>query len=83
MTGDKKIRLSITAVAATPIRIYKLEETLNSQPLTSELINMAEKEIRNIIKPISDVRSSAEYRLHVSGVLVKRALLHLLEMGGK
>ena len=44
---------------------------------------MAEKEVRNIIKPISDVRSSAEYRLHVSGVLVKRALLHLSAMGGK
>ena len=83
MTGDKKIRLSMTAVAATPISIVKLEETLSLQPLTSELATMAEKEVRNIIKPISDVRSSADYRLHVSGVLVKRALLHLLAMGGK
>ena len=83
MTSDKKVKLAMTAVAVTPIRINKIEETLSLQPLTSELANMAEKEIRNIIKPISDVRSSAEYRLHVSGVLVKRALLHLLSMGGK
>jgi CO/xanthine dehydrogenase FAD-binding subunit len=83
LTGDKKIKLSITAVAPTPIRITKLEEILSLQPLTSESATMAESEVRNIIKPISDVRSSAQYRIHISGVLVKRALLHLLTMGGK
>lgn len=83
MTADKRINLAITAVAATPIRLTKIEEMLNSQSLTSELTSMAGKEVRNIIKPISDVRSSAEYRLHVAEVLVKRALLHLSSMGGK
>lgn len=83
MTADKKINLAITAVAAIPIRLTKIEEMLNSQSLTSELTSMAGKEVRNIIKPISDVRSSAEYRLHVAEVLVKRALLHLSSMGGK
>jgi carbon-monoxide dehydrogenase medium subunit len=82
MTWDKKIRIAMTAVAPTPTRVVRLEEILNSQPLTPELADMAEKEVRNIIKPISDVRSSAEYRIHVSGVLIKRALQHLLE-GGK
>ncbi|MGH4124552.1 MAG: FAD binding domain-containing protein [Clostridium sp.] len=82
-TVDKKIKLAITAVAPTPIRIIELEEILSSKVLTAGLADMAEKEVRNIIKPISDVRSSAQYRIHVSGVLVKRALLHLLEMGGK
>lgn len=83
MATDKKIKLAITAVAATPIRFTKLEEMLNLQPLTYEHAIMAGKEVRNIIKPISDVRSSAEYRLGIAGVLVKRALLHLLAMGGK
>ncbi len=81
-TADKKIRMAITAVAPTPIRIISLEENLNGEPLTYQLAVMAEKEIRNIIKPITDVRSSEQYRLHVAGVLVKRALLHLLEVGG-
>ena len=83
ITVDKKVKLAMTAVAPTPIRITKLEETLNSQTLTCELAALAGKEVRNIIKPISDVRSSAEYRLHVAGVLLKRALLHLMTMGGK
>jgi CO/xanthine dehydrogenase FAD-binding subunit len=83
ITADKKVRLAITAVAPTPISIVELEETLSNQPLTVEIADMAGKEVRNIIKPISDVRSSAQYRLHVAGVLVKRALLHLAAMGGK
>jgi len=83
MTADKEIRLAMTAVAPTPIRIAVLEEALSSKPLTSELADMAGKEVRNIIKPISDVRSSAQYRIHVAGVLVKRALLQLLAMGGE
>lgn len=83
MTADKKILLAMTAVATTPIRIAALEETLSLRPITSELADMAGKEVRNIIKPISDVRSSAQYRIHVAGVLVKRALLQLLAMGGE
>jgi len=83
MTDEKKIRLAITSVAPTPIRIVELEESLSLQPLTNELATMAAKEVRNIINPISDVRSSAEYRLHICEVLVKRALLHLTVMGGK
>ena len=83
ITADKKIRLAITAVAPTPISILKLEEVLSKQPLTEEFADMAQKEVRNLINPISDVRSSAQYRLHVAGVLVKRALLHLAAMGGK
>jgi CO/xanthine dehydrogenase FAD-binding subunit len=83
ITADKKVRLAMTAVAPTPISIVSLEETLSGKALTKELADMAGKEVRNIIKPISDVRSSAQYRLHVAGVLVKRALLHLVEMGGK
>jgi CO/xanthine dehydrogenase FAD-binding subunit len=82
ITGDKKIKLAITAVAPTPIRITTLEEILSYQPLTLELAAMAGEEVQNIIRPISDVRSSSQYRLHVSGVLVKRALLHLLEEAG-
>jgi len=83
ITAHKKIRLAMTAVAATPISIVKLEEMLSNQPITEELADMAGKEVGNIIRPISDVRSSAQYRLHVSSVLVKRALLALSTVGGK
>lgn len=83
LAADKVCRIAMSAVAPTPIRLTKLEEVLNAQPLTAELAIWAGEEARKLIKPISDVRSSAEYRLHVSGVLVKRALTQLLDMGGK
>lgn len=82
MTEDKKVKLSITAVAPTPIRLRRIEETLSSKSITSETAAEASKEVLNSIKPISDVRSSAQYRLHIAGVLVKRALLNLSAMGG-
>ncbi|MGL5514311.1 MAG: FAD binding domain-containing protein, partial [Sporomusa sp.] len=83
LTADKKVIVAMSAVAPTPIRLTKLEEFIGSQPLTAETAALAGKEVRKIIKPISDVRSSAEYRLHVSGVMVKRALTQLMDMGGK
>lgn len=83
LTANKRIMLAMSAVAPTPIRLTQLEDILNSQQLTAELAASAGTEVRKIIKPISDVRSSAEYRLHVSGVLIKRALMHLLAVGGK
>lgn len=83
LTAAKKCFVAMSAVAPTPIRLTKLEAMINSQPLTTELAALAGEEARNQIKPISDMRSSAEYRLHVSGVLVKRALSQLLAMGGR
>lgn len=82
LTAEKTIRMAMSAVAPTPIRLVQLEEILNAGPLTSELADKAGVEVRKMIKPISDVRSSAEYRLHVSGVLVKRAVAELLARGG-
>ena len=82
LTADGKVKIAMSAVAPTPIRLVRLEEMLNTQALTPEMAEKAAGEARKMIKPISDVRSSAEYRLHVSGVLVKRALMSLLAKGG-
>ena len=83
MSADKKVSLAMTAVAPTPIRLTKLEEILNSKPISADILATVAEEVGKIIKPISDVRSSAQYRLHVSGVLVRRALEQLLELGGR
>lgn len=82
LTADKKICVAMTAVAPTPIRLRELEAMLESMPINSETAEWLGEEIKNHIKPISDIRSSAEYRLHVSGVLASRGLNQLIEMGG-
>jgi len=80
-TPDNGYRIAMTAVAPTPIRLKALETMLTAQPLTAELAGQAGSEAGKLINPISDVRASAQYRLHISGILVKRALTELLVMG--
>ncbi|EGO63450.1 FAD binding domain-containing protein [Acetonema longum] len=82
LTAAKEFRIAMSAVAPTPIRLTRMEEQLKDRPLTPELAAWAGEEAAKSIRPISDVRSSAEYRRHIAGVLVKRALSQLLAAGG-
>lgn len=81
MVSNKDVFIAMSAVAPTPIRLTKLEELIAQKELTPETAIWAGQEVLRYISPISDVRSSAEYRLHISGVLVKRGLMKLMEKG--
>jgi carbon-monoxide dehydrogenase medium subunit len=81
LNNNKEVLLAIAAVAPTPIRLTKLEEIINSKELSSDLAIWASEELANHISPISDVRSSKEYRIHISSILLKKALLMLVEKG--
>ena len=74
LTLDQKFLVALSAVAPTPIRLLELEEFLNAHPRTPELATKAGEMVQKLIHPISDVRASAEYRLLIAGVLVKRAV---------
>ena len=76
--NENKISLAIAAVAPIPLKLTELEDVINEKdyPMTY-LIGW--REIKKYISPISDVRSSKEYRIHISGVLAKRALQTLIE----
>lgn len=82
LTKNKRFRVAMTAVAPTPIRLFRMEEALNLRPFDERLAVWAGEEVTKHIEPISDVRSSAEYRLHTSKVLVKRAIAQLVAIGG-
>ena len=79
---DKKILLAMAAVAPTPVRLSALEEEIHGKDLTQESIQWAAGQVGNHISPISDVRSSKEYRLHMAEVLTKRALEQFAEKEG-
>lgn len=81
ITSKKEVLIAMSAVAPTPIRLTKLEEMIAKKDLTLETAEWISKEVANHINPISDVRSSAEYRLHVAGVLAKKSLMTLIEKG--
>jgi len=76
MDGKKceDARLSIGCVAATPIRLENTEALLRGAEITDELLEKIVANVVNEISPIDDVRSTAEYRNQVAGVLIKRVI---------
>ncbi len=77
--SDKKcqgVRIVLGAVAPTPIRAKNSEALLESKVLTEELATKVGDEAAKESKPISDVRSSADYRRAMVAVMTKRAILN-------
>ena len=70
------VRIVLGAVAPTPIRARNSEAILEGQILTAELAAKVGEETAKECKPISDVRSSADYRRAMVGVMTKRAILN-------
>lgn len=75
---DGKVAIGICAVAPTPLRLFALEDKINARGLSQESIEWAADEIKEHLRPISDVRSSAAYRLQMASALLKRGLLNLI-----
>jgi carbon-monoxide dehydrogenase medium subunit len=69
-------RIALGAVSPTPMRARKAEALLLNHILTEELAGRAGEQASQECKPISDVRSSAEYRREMVRVNTKRALLN-------
>jgi CO/xanthine dehydrogenase FAD-binding subunit len=64
------------AVGPTPILAKKAAEKLIGLKINSEVdLNLALEVLSTEVSPISDIRSTAEYRRHMVVVLTKRAIL--------
>lgn len=70
----KDARIALGAVAPTPIRARKAEKFLCGKVLEGEVVEEVARIAVDETQPISDVRSTAEYRNEVSRILVKRAI---------
>ncbi len=69
--------IALGSIAPTPVRLTEVEAFLAGKKLTPRLINEAEALAQATVKPIADIRSSAEYRRWASGRLVRDALENL------
>ena len=67
-------RVAIGAVAPTALLVEAAGQALVGSKLEDEAIDSAVTAVRAAASPISDKRGSAQYRTHVVGVLVKRAI---------
>jgi CO/xanthine dehydrogenase FAD-binding subunit len=65
-----RARVALGAVADRPIRVRAVEELLVGQAPSDALVAKAEAAVRASITPITDVRSTKEYRLAVAARLV-------------
>ena len=68
-------RIVLGAVAPVPMRAVAAEQIISGEVLSEELLCAAAQKAREEITPISDVRASHSYRLAMTEVLVRRALL--------
>ena len=65
-------RLAFGGVAATPIRSYAAEEAIAGMPFSMTAVQRAQAALDATLKPMSDHRGSAEYRLAVAKSLVEK-----------
>ncbi len=67
-------RVSLGAVAITPLLAKEVNDALIGKPASDETCKAAGEIARSIIDPITDMRGTREFRIHVTGVLVERVL---------
>lgn len=70
----QQARIALGGVAPTPIRAGKAEAVLRGKPPDDKLMAKAGVTAAGETSPISDVRSTADYRRELSRVLVSRAI---------
>jgi len=72
-----EIRIALGAVAPVPIRAFKTEKLLKGKTIDELLLEKTCQSVLTEVSPISDVRSSQEYREEIIKVLVRRAILQV------
>jgi len=70
----KQYRIAFGAVGPIPIRANEIEILLNGSDPTPELIDKIKDLIPSVISPITDIRATKEYRLHMCRIMFERGL---------
>jgi len=73
--GLLDVRIAAGSVAPVPVRLRQAEAAALGGEMTRQRARLVADVARGEVTPISDVRSTAEYRSHVLGRIVYRALL--------
>lgn len=76
LDGDAvgEARIVAAGVGGAPVRTTAAEQVLDGRPLEPDCTSAAVDALRSAIEPDADVHSSSEYRRHLAGVLLERAL---------
>jgi CO/xanthine dehydrogenase FAD-binding subunit len=76
MDGDrvKDAKIALGSVAPTPLRLLDVERQLKGKTLTEKLVEDTARKVSESIKPITDIRGTAEYRREASKGMAVEAL---------
>jgi CO/xanthine dehydrogenase FAD-binding subunit len=67
-------RIALIGVGDTAVRVEGAERSLVGRSPTADVHAEAARAVEDELEPNSDIHASADYRRHVAGVLVRRAL---------
>jgi CO/xanthine dehydrogenase FAD-binding subunit len=73
----REIRLAAASLAPFPARLMQTEAALLGQRIDSHTIQSARAALLFEAKPIDDIRSTAEYRIHVAANLLEEFLIEI------
>lgn len=76
---DNLYRVGFGAVAPVPVRARKIEKALNGNTLNEDILNTSQSLIPDEIFPITDIRASKEYRMHMCKIMFERAIKAAVE----
>lgn len=74
-------RIALGGVGPTVVRLSEIEKKLAGASFSEETFKLVGKEARSMIKPISDLRASEEYRLTVTENLFHKCYVELRQEG--
>jgi carbon-monoxide dehydrogenase medium subunit len=72
-------RISVGAAAPTPLYLTAVGDLLEGKQITDEIIEEAARIAREAANPITDMRGTLEQRIHLAGVLTRRAINGAIE----
>jgi CO/xanthine dehydrogenase FAD-binding subunit len=75
------LRLAVMGVDENPARIGAAEAALEGQPVSDDTIAAAVAAVRDAVDPPEDLHGSADYRRHVVGGLMERAIRDAWQRG--
>ena len=84
MNGNviSEARIALMGVAERAVRVTATERALVGQSANADVFSAAAAEATKSLSPASDVHGSADFRRHLAGVVVRRALIEAAGRAG-